>query len=97
MSITRATAIGKKRFELLSGDNDMSDDKILTKEDIPYSLGLIKDPPDERDYLLKNALSHVPDIRGLPDKVDYSSEMSSVKNQGALGSCVAMATAAVKE
>lgn len=54
-------------------------------------LNLIKDEVDDRDYKL-TAIPY-----GLPSKVDYTPEMSKVKNQGSLGSCVGFATAAMKE
>ncbi|MHA1470592.1 MAG: C1 family peptidase [Candidatus Asgardarchaeia archaeon] len=62
--------------------------------------GLFKDPPDEKDYkfealpdknrILKTASS-------LPPKIDRIPEMSPVKYQGALGSCVGFAVCALKE
>ena len=49
-----------------------------------------KDPTDSRDLILsaKNTLQR---------KVDWSRQMSPVKNQGKLGSCVGFAVAAMKE
>ena len=61
-------------------------------------INLKHDIPDTRDKLFRNArklLSETPEI--LPSKVDYESEMSPVKDQGSLGSCVAFAVTALKE
>ncbi len=67
--------------------------KIEVEEELInlVKLNLMRDESDERDY----KLSSIP--YGLPRKVDYTSEMSRVKNQGALGSCVGFAAAAMKE
>ena len=62
--------------------------------DIKRSLGLIKSPYDKRDYLIKNFLKFTP----LPAKIDYTVQMTPVRNQGAEGTCVGFATAVgVKE
>ncbi len=61
---------------------------------------LMPDPVDDRDY----KFSSIPDVNrimkaagGLPNKHSWISEMSSVKYQGELGSCVAFAVCALKE
>lgn len=53
-----------------------------------YALGCLKDPQDKRDLLMGMIL---PPIR-LPKKVDYTSQMSPVRDQGDEGTCVAFAT-----
>lgn len=59
-------------------------------------LNLIRDLPDARDFVLKTLLGESPQF-DLPVSVDWTSEMSSVKDQGGLGSCVGFAVAAMKE
>lgn len=59
-------------------------------------LTLVKDPKDVRDYKLNITTFNLQGTT-LPTKVDWSSQMSPVKNQGRLGSCVGFATAAMKE
>lgn len=57
-------------------------------------LDLYADPVDERDYKLSETI----DVSlELPSSIDWTSKMSSVKDQGSLGSCVGFATAAMKE
>ena len=59
-----------------------------------------KDPIDNRDYKLKTILkesSSKNDILKSSYEIDYTNEMSPVKNQGHLGSCVAFAVVSVKE
>ena len=60
-------------------------------------LNLQKDELDKRDFgfdLTQTIHSvHI----GVPNKIDYTGEMSPVKNQGGLGSCVGFAVAAMKE
>lgn len=64
------------------------------KVNIPYKLGCIPDKLDYKDYQISSILS----TRYLGEnKVDYINEMSSVKSQGNLGSCVAFSIAAVLE
>ncbi|MBI4708512.1 MAG: hypothetical protein HY761_11415, partial [Candidatus Omnitrophica bacterium] len=52
-------------------------------------LGCIRDKFDERDYLMR---PYLPVVK-LPKKVDYTKEMSPVRNQGEEGVCVGFATA----
>ena len=61
---------------------------------IPYRLGAYKDIFDSRDYQVKNVLRYK---YATANSIDYTKLMSSVKNQGNLGSCVAFAIAAVVE
>lgn len=56
---------------------------------------LKKDPKDSRDFLFKN-LSKDTKL-SIPNKVNWTRGMSSVKDQGNLGSCVAFAISALKE
>jgi C1A family cysteine protease len=65
-----------------------------------YKLNYRKDPSDIRDYAYRTSLSapSLEDIiNTLPQKVDYISKMSPIKNQGRLGSCVGFAVTALKE
>jgi len=56
-------------------------------------LGAMKDIIDDRDYMIAKFLAPIE----LPDKCDMSGRMKPVRNQGNEGTCVAFATAAVKE
>lgn len=58
-----------------------------------FPMGYIPDPEDSRDYKLSNVLSR----KYENTMVDYSPEMSEVKNQGQKGSCVGFAVAAMIE
>lgn len=58
-----------------------------------FPLGSIKDQDDPRDYRLAPAQVIPP----LPPSVDYEKQMSPIRDQGQRGSCVSMATVAVKE
>jgi C1A family cysteine protease len=68
-------------------------DTSITK---PYPTGLIKDESDDRDYIIKSVMSK-DNVDNLPKVYNYRNEMTTVKNQGRLGSCVGFAVAAVKE
>ena len=59
--------------------------------------GANKDPEDKRDYLIADTLDKLKGGAGIEDSVDWTSEMTSVKNQGSLGSCLAIAVCSVKE
>ncbi len=65
----------------------------------PYALTLLRDPADERDFTstTKPSLFKTDERVLSASTVDYTSEMSPIKNQGNLGSCVAFAAAAMKE
>lgn len=57
-------------------------------------LNLKRDIPDKRDFNFKSmALSPI----GISRRVDWTKQMSPVKDQGELGSCVGFAVAAMKE
>ena len=65
--------------------------------------GYKRDPVDRRDYKYRNtirfeSLDELRDIYlSFPPVIDHSSEMSSIKDQGQLGSCVGFAVTAMKE
>ncbi|MBN3040356.1 MAG: C1 family peptidase [Candidatus Omnitrophica bacterium] len=52
-------------------------------------LGCIKDKFDGRDYLMR---AYLPVVK-LPKKIDYTSKLSPVRDQGQEGTCVGFATA----
>lgn len=61
-------------------------------------INLKKDDRDKRDKKFKNARKLLAEIpTDIPKSVDYTSEMSPIKQQGKLGSCVAFAVCALKE
>ena len=61
----------------------------------------MKDTEDLRDYrftsLVKNHVTTPKLIESLPSSIDHTNEMSPVKDQDDIGSCVAFSIAAVKE
>ena len=65
--------------------------------------GYIKDPVDARDYKYQQKIpySSLAELRdkylSFPSIVDHTSEMSPIKDQGQLGSCVSFAVTAMKE
>jgi C1A family cysteine protease len=80
--------------------------ELVKKIDSPYKnsvMGFKKDPVDQRDFLFKATMPIKTEqqmqslLLTLPTSIDYSNNMSAVKDQGQLGSCVAFATTAVKE
>ncbi|MCM8812873.1 MAG: C1 family peptidase [Candidatus Omnitrophica bacterium] len=56
-----------------------------------YALGCLPDAPDDRDLLV------APGMFTVPEQVDWTSQMSVVRDQGNEGSCVGHAVVAVKE
>ena len=79
-------------------------DKETTKKQKPkvpinkHPLTYRSDPEDNRDYQFKNNFASVKDmIATTPVFVDHTPEMSSIKDQGYLGSCVGFAVTAMKE
>lgn len=72
----------------------MSELKVNSYKDV--ILGAQKDPEDDRDYQIFNYLLKT-QSKKLPTQIDWQSQMTPVKNQGPLGSCVAFAVCAVKE
>ena len=82
----------RKRGKRLSA---FVEDRIIESIASPI-LDLVKDEPDQRDYKLTMTTFGLENTK-LPSKVDWTSKMSPVKNQGSLGSCVGFASAAMKE
>ena len=63
-----------------------------------YILNYKKDNVDERDHIpLKLNHEEILQETTNPSIIDYTEEMSPVKNQGSLGSCVGFAVVAMKE
>ena len=64
-------------------------------------LDLKKDPEDLRDFrfttIIKDHITTKNLLASLPNAVDYTEEMSPVKDQKYLGSCVGFAVSALKE
>lgn len=60
-------------------------------------LGVQKDPEDPRDYLIHDYLLKIAQPLSAISSIDLQADMTPVKNQGPLGSCVAFAVCAVKE
>jgi len=64
----------------------------------PYTLSLLKDVIDSRDFNIQSKpILYETEKPMSMAMVDYTNEMSPVKNQGKLGSCVSFAAAAMKE
>lgn len=63
-------------------------------QELEYGMGYIEDEPDDRDILFSEFLMTTPEHRELskPPAVDYTAEMSPVRNQGREGTCVGFAT-----
>lgn len=63
--------------------------------------GIKKDPEDNRDYIFTAPLLPgnivMASSDDMPKKVDYTAEMTPVKFQNSLGSCIAFAVNAMKE
>jgi len=64
-----------------------------------FQLNYKKDPVDKRDFVFKTTLPSKPEKLAtyIPSAIDHTFKMSSVKNQGSLGSCVGFAVSALKE
>lgn len=63
-----------------------------------FILNYKQDSVDSRDHLSKKLTPYeINRIQSNGDIIDYTSEMSPVKNQGSLGSCVGFAVVAMKE
>ena len=57
-----------------------------------------RDPTDKRDFLLEGSFRNFQvSLTAVPLNVDHTGQMSSVKDQGYLGSCVGFAVTAMKE
>lgn len=86
----------KDAYGNLVEKEDRMTNNIIEEENLeyfPYSTGYIPDPIDSRDYKLSNIIP----LTSSPRKVDYTNEMSPVKNQGNKGACVGFAIAAMIE
>lgn len=66
----------------------------MSSDRVYRALDLRKDPKDNRDYPFK---LNINERLLLPRKIDHTNEMTPVKNQKILGSCVGFAVAAMKE
>ena len=72
--------------------------KLKMLSEFDHVLNYRKDPTDERDFQLKSNFQNLLEAEEqLPSRVSYKSQMSPVKDQGELGSCVSFAVAAMKE
>ena len=58
-----------------------------------FPLTYRRDPDDERDFKMSSDMRKL----SIPMAVDHTPEMSSIKDQGRLGSCVGFAVSALKE
>ena len=67
----------------------------MSKLTVPekYKVNYIKDQDDERDFIFQ--APHI--LTGMNPTIDHTPMMSSVKDQGRLGSCVSFAMGAMKE
>jgi len=84
-----------KRFS-----NKLVSRRVLKKYMRKFRLNYKKDPDDDRDFKLKVIKPKLLDESarlGAPNKVDHAADMSPVKDQGQLGSCVGFAVSAMKE
>ncbi len=72
---------------------------MLTEHNYKTILNYQEDPHDARDFVFSNSLVTPLDkiIASAPAVVDHEFNMSPIKDQGGLGSCVGFATVAMKE
>lgn len=95
--MSREIKLGKYRksgFKEKYLQNNSNEENILNQ--MPYKLTLFKDPKDERDFSFKS-IKKFSSSSNLPSMVDYTNEMTAVKDQGNTGACVAFAVNAMKE
>jgi C1A family cysteine protease len=74
--------------------------KLIMKKKImeTFKMNYKRDPIDDRDYKYKTMTPTIMEAASsLPSKIDHTKDMSPVKDQGNLGSCVAFAVTAMKE
>ena len=77
---------------------DINIDKEFLALQNKYILNYVKDNVDERDHRpLKLSKTILREMNTVSLDSDYTSEMSPVKNQGVLGSCVGFAVVSMKE
>ena len=75
-----------------------SEKETKLDKEFKYILNYKQDPQDERDFMFQNKYKTFSNMLAkLPAKVDHTPMMSSVKDQGYLGSCVGFAVSAMKE
>lgn len=94
---------GKKIHPYVGGVKKQTKNKHVVSQlnnvfNPPYTLNLLQDITDERDFSAANIpAKYSSEAMAATSILDYTNEMSSVKHQGNLGSCVAFAAAAMKE
>ena len=68
-------------------------------DEIKYSLNYVKDNKDSRDFLGSEliGISSAKKVLVETNKFDYTKDMTPIKDQGDIGSCVGFAISAVKE
>ena len=72
--------------------------KGIAKLKAKFHLNYRRDPEDGRDFLLTGSIVNLLEVESqLPERVDHEADMSPVKDQGQLGSCVGFAVSAMKE
>jgi hypothetical protein len=85
--IARRRSLGRKRAQMV-------DRKLIGN----FSLNYKRDPVDERDFMLKKIVINLLEAEeSLVERIDHTADMSPVKDQGELGSCVGFAVSAMKE
>jgi len=62
-----------------------------------HSFGLLPSPPDPRDYVYVGPLSTTRALQTLPPTYDMRDKLTTVRDQGNQGTCVAQSGAAMKE
>lgn len=63
-----------------------------------FNLNYKRDPKDERDLVFTSSIRNILEAESaLPERIDLTPDMSPVKDQGQLGSCVGFAVSAMKE
>ena len=68
------------------------------KKQKTYPLNYIKDSKDKRDFKYTSLYKNIRKAGSkLPTSIDHTNQMTSIKNQGSLGSCVGFAVSAMKE
>lgn len=70
--------------------------KVLMNSSYPFLLNYKQDNLDNRDFKIQQSNKLSESIQSNTH-IDYSNQMSPVKNQGRLGSCVAFAVSSMKE
>jgi C1A family cysteine protease len=95
MKASRKVRTGEKLFQKGKERPQLEKVKPLLEK---FKVNYRRDPEDKRDYKFETLKPELLEAKlSLPDSVDHTNEMSPVKNQGQLGSCVAFAVSAMKE